>query len=423
MMESLRTYNDILCIDLKNFFASVECADRNLDPFKTPLVVADAKRGGHSIVLAISPFLKAQGMPSRFRLQKLPRKYNTIVAQPRMALYVKYSYEVINIYLKYISFEDLYVYSVDEAFLDVTKYKKLYKTDAKGIAKMIMDDIYNSLGLYSACGIGPNMLLAKFALDLHAKKMPDSIAQWQYDELAEKLWPISNLTSVWSIGPKTAQKLNMMGIFTMKDLAFSDVNKLKKHFGLRGEELYLHAHGIDVSRIQDKAQLFSDPKSYGINQTVYKLCSFDDVLVILFEQAQKLAARLRKNHQTCRGVSIMIKFSYQEGRPIFMKRQLLATPTSSEHMIFKLLKTLFLQNAGQESKYRSIGCSVYGLENQEHLQLSLLEQNLDKDYDLQVAIDAIKEKYGANSALYASALKENATIKERNKLIGGHNAK
>ncbi len=205
-MEAYKLHRHILCIDLKSFYASVECAVRQLDPFKTPLVVADAGRGGGSIVLAVSPYLKTLGIPSRLRFYELPTDLGIIVAKPRMRLYLEYSAKIIEIYLKFISEDDLYVYSIDEAFLDVTEYLSYYKMTDTELAKKILAAIYEETKLFATVGIGPNMLISKLALDIESKKAPDFIAKWNYDSIPEKLWPIQPLSEMWGIGYRMEKK-------------------------------------------------------------------------------------------------------------------------------------------------------------------------------------------------------------------------
>ncbi|MFA6649132.1 MAG: excinuclease ABC subunit A, partial [Candidatus Izemoplasmatales bacterium] len=202
-MEEYQIHRNILCIDLKSFYASVECALLGLDPFTTPLVVADLSRGGGSIILAVSPYLKQFGIPGRLRIFELPKNMKIIFQKPRMEKYLEYSTKIVEIYMRFVAEEDLYVYSIDEVFMDFTEYKKIYqKTDIE-IAKMILKAIYDETKITATCGIGPNMLLAKLALDIESKKAPDFIAEWTYDNFKEKLWQVTPLSEMWGIGHNT----------------------------------------------------------------------------------------------------------------------------------------------------------------------------------------------------------------------------
>ena len=195
-MENLYIKRNIMCIDLKSFFASCECIERGLDPFKVPLVVANDKQGNGAITLAITPYLKKQGIASRTRLYDIPNNIKYTIVPPRMKLYIKKSKEVVNIYLDYVSQEDLHIYSIDECFLDVTDYLKLYKKTDYELAEEILKTIYEKTGLTATCGIGPNMLLAKVAMDVEAKKYKNGIAKWTYEDIPTKLWPITPLSKM-----------------------------------------------------------------------------------------------------------------------------------------------------------------------------------------------------------------------------------
>jgi len=199
-MEEYKLHRNIICIDIKSFFASVECALLGLDPFEVPLVVADQSRGGGSIVLAVSPYLRKLGVPSRCRIFELPKNVNIVYQKPRMEKYLEYSTKIVEIYLRYVSDEDLYVYSIDEAFLDVTEYLNFYQKTDYELAQTILNTIMSELKLIATCGIGPNMLMAKLALDIESKKAPNYIAKWDYEDIPNKLWTVSPLSEMWGIG-------------------------------------------------------------------------------------------------------------------------------------------------------------------------------------------------------------------------------
>ncbi|MGL4383176.1 MAG: DNA polymerase thumb domain-containing protein, partial [Bacilli bacterium] len=246
-LNQFRIYRNILCIDLKAFFASAECAALGLDPYTTNLVVADKSRGKGGIVLATSPALKKHGFSGRFRLFELPPHLNVMIIKPRMAYYVDLSNQILKMYLTYFAQEDILVYSIDEVFIDLTSYLSLYKTTPYKIARALLNKLNQQFKLHAACGLGQNMLLAKMALDIEAKHNHDHIATWTYQNIKDKLWPITDLTSVWGIGRGHAKTLKNLGISSMYDLAHYDIYKLVKIMGIAGEELYLHAHGIDIS--------------------------------------------------------------------------------------------------------------------------------------------------------------------------------
>ncbi len=229
-MNEFLSKRNILCIDLKCFFASCECIERNLDPFKTPLVVTDPKRGNGAITLAVSPYLKNLGVKNRCRIFEIDKNIKYFKAKPRMSLYVKKSKEVINIYLDFVSYDDIFIYSIDEVFLDVTSYLKLYKKSDYDLAKNILENIFQKTGLTATCGIGPNMLIAKIAMDIEAKKCKELIAKWNYDDVKTKMWEIKPLSNFWGIGKNIEKKLNFLGIKKIGDLATYEKNILKNKF-------------------------------------------------------------------------------------------------------------------------------------------------------------------------------------------------
>ena len=209
---------NIICIDLKSFFASVECIDRGLDPFTTPLVVADISRGEGAMTLAATPYLRSLGVESRSRVFTLPKNIKIIFAKPRMKLYETYSKKVMNIYKSFVSEEDVYVFSVDEAFLDVTKYLDYYKMTDYELAKTIMNKVKEETGLTTTCGIGPNMFLCKVAMDTEAKKNKSFIAKWTYKDVETKLQEITPLSKICGIGRQYEKHLNDLKIYKLKDV-------------------------------------------------------------------------------------------------------------------------------------------------------------------------------------------------------------
>ena len=208
-----------LCIDLKSFYASVECVERGLDPMTTDLVVADPERTDKTICLDVSPSMKAQGIPGRCRVFQIPRGMEYIMAQPRMQKYIYYSAEIYGIYLKYIAKEDIHVYSIDEAFMDVTDYLSLYQMTAKELGIMIMQDVLRTTGITATCGIGTNLYLAKIALDITAKHVDDHIGMLDEESYRRTLWDYRPLTDFWRIGSGISERLAHVGITTMREIA------------------------------------------------------------------------------------------------------------------------------------------------------------------------------------------------------------
>jgi len=421
-MEEYQLHRHILCIDLKSFYASVECALLGLDPFETPLVVADKSRGGGSIVLAVSPYLKKFGVPGRCRIYELPTNINIMFQKPRMEKYLEYSTKIIEIYLRFISEEDLYVYSVDEAFLDVTEYLEYYQKTDFEMAKMILKTILDETKLYATCGIGPNMLMAKLALDIESKKAPDFIAKWNYEDLPSKLWTVTPLSEMWGIGRNMEQHLNHMGFKKIGDIANSNVERLKKKFGIIGEELYYHTHGIDMSLIQDKMKIRPISKSYGIGQTLFRDYYAPDIFQIIREMVDDVCRRLRMNKKAARTIHFGIGYSKDFGGG-FARQITLEQPTASEASVFKACLDLF-EFYYEGDPIRRVHVSVTGLVDNKTYQFSLFEdaEEVIKEQQIFAAMDEIKYRYGKNSVNRASTELKSSTAKARNDMIGGHNA-
>ena len=242
-----RIDRNILAIDLKSFYASVECLDRGLDPFSTPLVVADESRGDGTIVLAASPFIKEKyHVPSRCRLSEVPKDIpGLIIAMPKMKRYLEVSAKVNDIYLEFVSEADLFVYSIDESFLDVTNYLKRNNDTPKSYAQKIIRQIRARTGLVVTAGIGLNLFMAKACMDVEAKRNKDFLAEWDYSSIPEHLWTVKPLSKMWGIGKQLEKRLNKMGFYTVGDIAVSDPKFLKRKLGVIGEEIYYHSLGYD----------------------------------------------------------------------------------------------------------------------------------------------------------------------------------
>lgn len=409
---------NILCIDLKSFFASVECVERNLDPFTTPLIVADPSRKGGAITLAVTPYMKALGVPSRGRVFEIPKNIKYITAPPRMSLYVKKSKEVINCFLDFVSKEDMHVYSIDEAFLDVTDYLKLYKMDDVTLAKTIMARIKEKTGLTSTCGIGPNLLLAKVALDIESKHSPDFIAKWTYEDVKTKLWNITPLDEMWGIGSKTMKKLNDLGIYKVGDINKYSKDFYKKRFGVLGEELYLHANGIDNSNIKDDKYEIKN-KSYGLSQILYKDYTPEEAILIIKEMCETICKRLRNNKKVCGVVGFGIGYSRSVGGGFYHSKKL-SESTDNENVIFSVCKSIY-DSYIEEEPIRKVSISLGKITDNNYVQLNLFEEVNETINEIPIVVDEINKKFGDNAILKASSLLNYSTIKMRNKKMGGHN--
>ena len=407
----------IAVIDLKAFYSYVECLDRGLDPWKTPLVVADKERGTNTIVLSVSPYLKKYGVPSRCRIKELPKKFKYIYAVPRMERYLEKSADVINVLYHFVDEEDVHVYSVDEAFVDLTTYLAYYNKTPLQMVTMIINQIKEETGLQATAGIGDNFFLAKVALDIYAKKERNGIAKITSNEIKEKLWPITPLSKVWSIGARTEAKLNKMNIFTVKDIALSNVDYLKSKFGVMGEQLWRHANGIDEADIHEKYE--PKERSFSLSQVLFRDYQKKEAITIIREMVDTLSTRMRDANKMTQVVAIYIGYSKNQGS--FAKRATLDSPTDDSVIILDTLLNLYKKNVS-DTPIRIIGINYGGLLEATYQQLNIFEDDKKqiKRRNLQKTIDLLQSKYGKNSVLRASSLLEESTIRERNEFIGGH---
>ena len=420
-MEEYKLHRNIICIDLKSFYASVECALRGLNPFTTPLVVADKSRSNGSVVLAVTPFLKKRGVKGRCRVFELPDDPRIIFAKPRMKKYLEYSTRIIEIYLKYVSFEHVHIYSVDEVFLDLTTYLEFYKMNEEQIAAMILKDILETTKIPATCGIGPNMLMSKLALDIESKKSPTFIAKWEYDDVPSKLWPVTPLSKMWGIGNRMEINLNRLGIFTVGDLAHYPIEKLQRFYGIMGEELYYHSHGIDMSIVSEKLVYKPVSKSVGHGQTLFRDYFADDVTQIILEMTDNVTRRLRNSNRKAYTINLGINYS-KEVRGGFNRQVTLTFPTNNEAEIYNTCMMLF-EEYYDGSPIRKVTIRATSLVKEYYVQLNLFKDmnKVVKDHKLHSSLDNIKFRYGKNSVLRGSSLTDKSTTIARNTMVGGHN--
>jgi DNA polymerase V len=408
-----------MCIDLKSFFASCECIDRGLDPFTTPLVVASTTQGQGALTLAITPCLKKQGIKSRGRLYEIPKDVKYMIVDPRMKLYQEMSAAVISIYLDFIDFTDLHVYSIDECFLDVTSYLKYYgKTDVE-LAEDILKKIENDTGLTANCGIGPNMLLAKIAMDTEAKKYKNGIAKWTMEDVPKKLWKINPLSDMWGIGPAMEKKLNTLGMYSVGDVANHDKEDLQKRFGIMGVQLWRSCNGLDESVISD-LRVPPKEKSFSHSQMLHKDYFKSNIGILVAEMVEVVCTRLRAFNYDCQLVGFGLGYNkYVTGG--FYHSIKLEAPTRDPKVILKVCNHM-IEEYYDGSAIRKIMISLGKLSQNNSLQLNLFTdfEKQQRDEKLNQSVDKVKLKFGKNSLVKASALLEDSTIMERNEKIGGH---
>ena len=408
---------EIAVIDLKAFYSFVECVDRGLDPFSTPLIVADKERGNNTIVLSVSPYLKKNGVPSRLRVRDLPKKFNYIFATPRMSRYIEKSAEVVSIILKYFAKEDIHVYSIDEAFIDMTSYLKFYNKTPVELVKMVINAITEQTSLMATAGIGDNFFLAKVALDIYAKHEKDGIAIMRKEDVPEKLWPITPLSKIWGIGPRLEKRLNSYSIFTVQDLAFSNRDFIKAKLGIIGEQLIDHANGIDEADVHEV--YVPKETSFSIGQTLWKDYSKDEAPLLIQEMVDDLALRLRNEERLTSVVSLFIMYSKNQGG--FARQMTLLGATDNTKTLLEAIMEIYNMYIN-DIPIRGIHIYFGKLTTRKSQQLNIFEdtEKQVKDHNLQLAMDKLHNKYGKDILVRASALLEDSTAKERHNQIGGH---
>ncbi len=406
-------------IDLKSFYASCECAIRGLDIFSTPLVVADPTRSINTIVMSTTPYLKEKyGVPNVCRVKSLPKLDNMIFAQPRMAYYIEISAKVVSIFLDFVSEEDIHVYSIDESFLHLSPYLSLYKTTSEGLCKLIQKRIKDELGLLATCGIGPNMFLAKACLDNEAKKVSPYIAKWTFDDVKNKLWKITPITSIWGISNGIGSRLFKMGIRNLEGLAKVDIALLEKEFGIIGHQLHDMANGIDRTDIREK--YVPKETSISIGQTLMHDYDYKGTKLVLREMCDDLCFRLRSSFYQTGLVGVSVGYSNSTG---FSRQKSLDVYSDDNDTLYKVIIDI-LDEFYNGAPIRNLHISFGKLASFSFSQATLFEnaEEMEEKKSLHVSMDKIIRTYGKNSLLRASSGLKDSTIKNRHNQIGGHKA-
>lgn len=414
-----RTY---LCIDQKSFYASVECVERKLDPMTTKLVVADPTRTEATICLAVSPEMKRLGVKNRCRLREIPSGIEYITAMPQMALYLDYSARIYGIFLKYVAKEDIHVYSVDEAFLDITEYMSLRHQTARDFAQMILQDIHDTLGLVATCGIGTNLYLAKIALDILAKHAPDFIAELTEERYREQLWDHRPLTDFWRIAHGTEARLAKIGVQTMREIAHCDEKLLYKIFGIDAELLIDHAWGRETTTIADIHAYKPKSTSLSSGQVLPRGYAYDEGRVIVREMAEELALDMFNKRMAASSISLYLSYSFSSMLPP-SKASTKTAPTSSMRRICDTVVDLYDRIRVRNTPMHRVNIA-YAVNDELCQQYDLFTspEKQDKERQLQRAIIDIRQKHGKNSVLRAMDLLDGARTIERHNQIGGHRA-
>ena len=450
-----------IAIDLKSFYASVECRERGLDPLTAKLVVADASRTSKTICLAVTPALKAYGIGGRCRLFEVEQKAREvkrqsgkdleyIVAPPRMAHYIKVSAQIYGIYLRFFAPEDIHVYSIDEVFIDATSYLSFYKTDARALTQKVIGAILEETGITATAGIAPNLYLCKIAMDIWAKRMKADKNGARIAELDEmtyrrELWDHKPLTDFWRIGNGTARRLERRCIYTMGDLARASLKAplfLYDEFGIDAEILIDHAWGRESVQMKDIKNYRSSAKSLGSGQVLHCAYDYEKGKIVAREMAEALALDLFQKKMVASSVTIAVCYdsstleidgfdgelcSDYYGRlapkPAHASASFSAETNSSAQIVAAIVG-LYEQIVNRDWFVRRMYVNANNVIPQSQRQPTLFDQDNSsaKEDSLQETRLAIIKKFGKNALLKGTDYEEGATSRDRNAQIGGHKA-
>lgn len=488
------------CIDLKSFYASVECVERNLDPLNTNLVVADSTRTEKTICLAVSPSLKQYGLSGRSRLFEVVQKVNEInrlrlknnryrkfikksyldselknktyleldyiAAPPRMKKYIEYSTKIYTVYLKYIAKEDIYVYSIDEVFCDLTNYLNYYKLNPEELVTKMIKDVYNTTGITATAGIGTNMYLAKICMDITAKHQKPNeigvrIASLDESLYRKTLWSHRPLTDFWRIGPGIAKKLEANGMFTMGDIcrmSIKNEDKLYQLFGVNAEFIIDHAWGYEPTTIKDIYKYSPKRSSISSGQVLHCPYNYEKTKIVVMEMIDSLSLELVEKRLVTNQLVLTIGYDIlnitnrEYGGEITTDRYGRYIPkhahgtinidfhTSSTKILTAKCLELYERIINKDLLVRRINivaCDVLNediittekvtnqldlfSDNQEILEKKSKEKNNQlEENKLQHTLIDIKNKFGKNAILKGTDYLDGATAKDRNKQVGGH---
>lgn len=413
-----------LCIDLKSFYASVECVERGLDPMTTDLVVADPERTDKTICLAVSPSLKAKGVKNRCRVFEIPKGIKYIMAPPRMQKYIDYAAQIYGIYLEYIAPEDIHVYSIDEAFLDVTNYLWLYNMTTKELAIKLMNEIYKRIGVRAACGIGTNLYLCKIALDITAKHSPDFIGVLDEESYKATMWNHKPLTDFWRIGKGTAERLSKYGINTMGDIVKTPEDFLYSWFGIDAELLIDHAWGRESTTMEDIKNYKAKSNCLSSGQVLMRDYSFAEALIIIKEMLEMMCLDMVNKKLVTDSVSVYVGYSNSLDIPGAKGTAKIASKTNADSLIIPAVISLYYRVVNPKYPVRRINITFNRvLEDTGAEQLNFLDNaDMVKNKVIQETMLKIKAKHGKNAILKGISFQDAATSRERNQQIGGHKA-
>ncbi len=428
----------VMCIDLKSFYASVECADRGLDPFQTNLVVADPDRSTNTICLAITPAMKALGVKNRCRVREIPAGIDYLIAVPRMRRYMEASGQILAAYLELVSAEDVHVYSIDECFIEAGPYLRLYRTDARTFAKKLMAKAFEATGVTATAGIGENMFTAKLALDVCAKHAPDGIGELDAESFRRDMWFHRPLTDVWGIGPGTARRLERFGVYDLAGICALSPKVLRREFGKNAEYLIDHAWGLEACTVAQARGYRPRGHSKTNGQVLMRDYDASEVETLLREMVLSSALELVADGMCAAvaGVSVgysASNFPHQAWEAVGPcgagalgagGSAKLPKPTSDPQALTEAVLAIYRARVEPGLKVRRVNVTLGGLVPADEVQPTLFDDDAAEGKRAAVAqaMADVRRRFGANACLKATSLREEANAMERNNQVGGHRA-
>ncbi|WP_025117592.1 DNA polymerase thumb domain-containing protein [Lysinibacillus fusiformis] len=407
----------IMCIDMKCFYASCIAMLHGINILETPVaVVANFNQPG-SVVLAASPLMKEKyKIKTGSRRYEIPKHPDIQLFEPKMSFFIQMSMTITKLIANYVPVDAIHVYSVDESFVDLTGTEKLWGSPEQA-AREIQAAILDQYNVPSAVGLGPNMLMAKLALDLEAKKT--GFAQWTYDDIPKKLWPVRPLSEMWGIGKQMEVNLNKMGIQTVGGLANADLNDLEEQFGVMGNQLYHHAWGIDLSKLGEPL-ITNGALSFGKGQMLMSdYHTRKEISVVLLEMCEDVMKRARDAGYVGRTISLGLSYSRNAMTKGFHRSRTINTPTNETLVMYKTCIELLDEHfAGEPARQLSVRIS--NLEREHSIQLDLFDERKPQRQLIGPTMDAIRNRFGATALLRAVSFTGAGTAIKRDRLVGGH---
>ena len=415
-----------MCLDLKSFYASVECADLGVDPFTTPLVVADASRGLGAITLAISPALKQLGVKNRCRLFEIPSTIEYMAVRPRMRRYMEVSASIYGVLLDYVAPEDIHVYSIDEYFIDVTPYSRLYKKTWWELALLFKYKVLEQTHIHATVGLGTNLFLAKVALDVLAKHAPQGIGILNEKLFKEKIWHHQPITDIWQIGRGIASRLHKYGVVDLHGITTVPEERWYKEFGINAELLIDHAWGRETCTMKEIHMYRPAKHSLSRGQILLRNYSYEECFVPLREMVESLLLELIAEKALTKYISLGVRYADKKVKGTGGSRRL-SKYTCSLEVLSQAVLELYKKTTHPHQEIRQLSVGFNDLVSREAVPweedlFSTSQDREEKVYQVERTVLSIKEKFGGNSILRASSLQEEGTMQFRNTLVGGHNA-